>query len=257
MGRFDNRTVIITGAAGGIGLSACERFGSEGANVVAVDLAGSDLHGAVSAVEMAGGDCIAVEADVTDEAQVEHYVAVAVERLGRVDVLFNNAGVEGRVAPSEDYESDWFDFVMDVNVKGVFYGLKHTVKAMLASGGGAIVNTASVAGLAGTPGIVAYGASKHAVVGLTRTFAREYAGRGVRTNAVCPSPIDTRMWDSLVEGIGGDRADEFRKEAEMRNPMGRYGRPEEVAAVVAFLASDDASYLNGAILPVDGGARAQ
>lgn len=257
MGRFDNRVVIVTGAAGGIGLAACERFASEGAKVVAVDLASSDLDGVVRAIEGAGGEGISVATDVTDEAQVAAYVSAAEERFGRVDVLFNNAGIEGPVAGSLDYEAATFDKVIAVNVNGVFYGLKHTVPAMLRSGGGSVINTASVAGLAGTPGVIAYGASKHAVVGLTRTFAREFAGQNVRTNAVCPSPIDTRMWDALVDGYGGDNAEEFRKESEMRNPMGRYGEPSEVVGVVTFLASDDASYVNGAILPVDGGARAQ
>ncbi len=257
MSRFENRVVVVTGAAGGIGLAACELFASEGARVVAVDLESTDLHGTVSTIEGAGGEGLAVAADVTSEEEVAAYVAAAEDRFGRVDVLFNNAGIEGRVASSIETTAADFDKVMAVNVNGVFYGLKHAVPAMLRSGGGSIINTASVAGLAGTPGIVAYGASKHAVVGLTRTFAREYAGQGIRTNAVCPSPIDTRMMDSLGDMYGGDAADEYRKETEARNPMGRYGEAPEVAAVVAFLASDDASYLNGVILPVDGGARAQ
>ena len=257
MSRFEDRVVIITGAAGGIGLAACRRFVSEGAKVVAVDLGAADLVGVMSAVEEAGGEGISVAADVTIEDEVAAYVAAAEERFGRVDVLFNNAGIEGVVAGSLDTTADNFMKVMAVNVNGVFYGLKHTVPAMLRSGGGAIINTASVAGLRGTPNVVAYGASKHAVVGLTRTFASEFAGQNIRTNAICPSPINTRMWDALVDGIGGDDADGFRKMVEMQNPMGRYGEPDEVAAVVAFLASDDASYLNGAILPVDGGSQAR
>ncbi len=258
MTRFENRVVVVTGAAGGIGLAACERFASEGARVVAVDLDSTDLHAAVSVIDAAGGEGLAVGADVTDEDAVAGYIAAAEDRFGRVDVLFNNAGIEGHVASSIETSAADFDAVMAVNVNGVFYGLKHAVPAMLRSGGGSIINTASVAGLAGTPGIVAYGASKHAVVGLTKTFAREYAGQSIRTNAVCPSPIDTRMMDSLGEMYGGaDAADEFRKDTEARNPMGRYGEASEVATVVAFLASDDASYINGVIMPVDGGARAQ
>jgi 3alpha(or 20beta)-hydroxysteroid dehydrogenase len=256
MRRFEDRVIIITGAAGGIGLEACRRFASEGAKVVAVDLAGSDLQAAVDIAVEAGGEAISVEADVRSEADVAGYVAAAVEAFGRVDILFNNAGIEGPVAGTVDYREEDFERVIDINVKGVWLGIKHVVPAMLKNGKGAIINTASVAGLAGTPGIVAYGASKHAVVGLTKTAAREFAAVGIRTNAVAPSPIDTRMWDSLVDGYGGDNPEEFRKEAEARNPMGRYGDPDEVVGLVAFLASDDASYVNGAIVPVDGGARA-
>jgi 3alpha(or 20beta)-hydroxysteroid dehydrogenase len=256
MRRFEDKVVIITGAAGGIGLEACRRFASEGAKIVAVDLHGSDLAAAVDIAVAAGGEAISTEADVRVEADVAAYVATAVEAYGRVDVLFNNAGIEGPVSSTLEYDAADFDRVIDVNVKGVWLGIKHVVPAMLKNGKGAIVNTASVAGLAGTPGVVAYGASKHAVVGLTKTAAREFAALGIRTNAVAPSPVNTRMWDALVDGYGGDNPEEFRKEAEVRNPMGRYGEPDEVVGLVTFLASDDASYVNGAIVPVDGGARA-
>lgn len=251
--RFAGKNVIVTGAAGGIGLAACARLGTEGANVVAVDLASADLGPAVEAVEGAGGKVLAVGADVTVEADVQRYVQATVAEFGQVDCLFNNAGIEGPVVPTIDYTEATFDAVMGVNVKGVFFGLKHTVRAMLETGGGSIVNTASIAGLVGTPNIIAYGASKHAVVGMTKTAAREFGGQRIRTNAVCPAPIETRMWFSLVEGYGGDDAEAFDKARQAANPMGRHGQPEEVVALVLFLLSDDASYMNGAIVPVDGG----
>lgn len=256
MGRFEGRVVIVTGASGGIGSVTCRRFASEGANIVAVDLASAELDDVVKSVEAMGNEAIAVPADVREAAQVEAYVMSAMTRFGQVDVLFNNAGIEGPVASTLEYAEEDFDRVIDVNVKGVWFGMKYAIPAMLEGGGGAVVNTASLAGLAGTPGVVAYGVSKHAVVALTKTGAREFAGMGIRTNAVAPSPINTRMWDALVEGYGGDDPDAFRKAAEVRNPMGRYGDPEEVAGVVMFLASDEASYVNGSIVPVDGGLRA-
>ena len=160
------------------------------------------------------------------------------------------------VGSTLDYTEETFDSIMAVNAKGVFFGIKHAANAMLESGGGTIVNTASTAGLIGTPGIIAYGASKHAVVGMTKTAAREFAGQGIRCNAVCPSPIETRMWFALVEGYGGDDPETFDKERQAANPMGRYGKPEEVVALVLFLLSEDASYMNGAIVPVDGGSQA-
>lgn len=251
--RFAGKNVIVTGAAGGIGLAACSRLGAEGANVVAVDLPTADLTPALEAVQIGGGTGLAVGADVTIEADVEKYVQATVSEFGQVDALFNNAGIEGPVVPTVDYTEATFDAVMGVNAKGVFFGLKHTVAAMLETGGGSIVNTASIAGLVGTPNIIAYGASKHAVVGMTKTVAREFGGQNIRTNAVCPSPIETRMWFALVDGYWGDDAEEFDKARQAANPMGRHGQPEEVVALVLFLLSDDASYMNGAIIPVDGG----
>jgi len=239
--------------AGGIGLAACERFASEGATVVAVDLATTDLGAAVAAAESAGGEALAVGADVTKSDEVAGYVQAAMDNFGRVDVLFNNAGIEGTYFPMVDYPEEDFDQVIAVNVRGVWLGIKYAAPAMIAGGGGAIVNTASVAGLFGSRGISPYSASKHAVAGLTKSAALELATSGVRVNAVCPSPIETRMMRSLETFIGGENADDVRKGMAERIPAQRYGEPHEVAALVAFLASDDASYITGGLYPIDGG----
>jgi NAD(P)-dependent dehydrogenase (short-subunit alcohol dehydrogenase family) len=218
-----------------------------------VDLAGSDLAGAAAAADEAGGQAITVEADVTKASDVERYVEEAKRRFGGVDIFFNNAGIEGSVIPLTEFPEDVFDRVMAVNVKGVFLGMKVVARAMRERGGGAMVNTASVAGLRGTPGIIAYGASKHAVVGMTKSAARELAGDKIRVNAICPSPIETRMMRSLERGINPDDPDSVKQGMLAQAPLGRYGEPSEVAALVAYLCSDDASYLTGGIYVVDGG----
>jgi NAD(P)-dependent dehydrogenase (short-subunit alcohol dehydrogenase family) len=255
--RFEGKVVVITGAAGGIGKAAAERFAAEGASVVAVDLAGSALDDVVSAIEAAGSRGLAVPADVSRSSDVERYVKAAKERFGGIDAFFNNAGIEGWVGPTTQYPEDMFDKVIAVNLKGVFLGIKYVVPVMLERGGGAIVNTASVAGLSGTPSIFAYGASKHAVVGMTKSAALEFGPRGIRTNAICPSPIETRMMRALERGINPDEPESVHQQMAAGNPMGRYGEPAEVAAFVAFLCSQEASYLNGGIFPIDGGRMAR
>jgi NAD(P)-dependent dehydrogenase (short-subunit alcohol dehydrogenase family) len=255
--RFEGKVIIITGAAGGIGVAAAERFASEGANIVAVDLSGSALRETVDRVEAAGGQAIAVEADVSKAADVQRYVAQAKQRFGGVDCFFNNAGIEGWVGPSTEYPEEIFDKVLAVNVKGVWLGMKYVVPALRERGGGAIVNTASVAGLSGTPTIIAYGASKHAVIGMTKSAAIEFAPDGIRTNAVCPSPIETRMMRSLERGMNADHPEAVHTMIAQGIPMGRYGEASEVAALVAFLCSSDASFINGGIYPIDGGSRAR
>jgi NAD(P)-dependent dehydrogenase (short-subunit alcohol dehydrogenase family) len=254
--RFEGKVVLITGAAGGIGRAAAVRFAAEGARLGLVDLSRDGLRETMAAVEKAGGTGHAVEADVTRSADVARYAAAVAERWGGVDCFFNNAGILGDVRALVDYPEETFDRVLAVNVKGVWLGIKTVAPLLRARGGGVIVNTASIAGLRGSRNLVAYTASKHAVVGLTRTAALELAPAGVRVNAVCPSPIDTAMVQALEQGASPANPAAFHQRMAGTIPLRRYGQPEEVAALVAFLCSADAAYITGGIYTVDGGAMA-
>jgi NAD(P)-dependent dehydrogenase (short-subunit alcohol dehydrogenase family) len=251
--RFAGKVVVITGAAGGIGRAAALRFAGEGARVVAVDVQRPAVEETVALVRAAGGAAHAALADVTRAADFARVAEEAVVAFGGVDCLFNNAGVEGVFAPLLAYPEDAFDQVLAVNVKGVWLGIKALAPLLRARGGGAIVNTASVAGLIGTAGNGAYGASKHAVVGLTRTAARELAADGIRVNAVCPGFVDTRMM-GLIEAAASP-ADPVAARARLQAsvPLQRYAEPAEIAAFVAYLCSPDASYITGGAFAIDGG----
>lgn len=249
--RLDDKVAVITGAGGEIGRATALLLARRGAKIVAVDRDPTALEKATAGLpEDQLHTCVA---DVTDEDSVAGYVAEAIQRFGNIDVFFNNAGVEGPVHPIADYPLDAFRSVLDVNLVGVFLGLKHVSRHMLAAGSGAIVNTSSVAGLTGTAGVCAYNATKHAVIGLTRSAAAELGKSGIRVNSINPGPISSRMMSSLETGLGDGDPGGVKDALAGMIPMGRYGTPEEVATLVAFLASEDARYINGSIMTVDGG----
>ena len=248
MPELKGNVAIVTGAASGIGRAAVELFGREGAVVLAADV--QDDAGQALADELAAQDCtcVFVHADVSRESEVAAMVDLALSQYGKLDVLFNNAGIEGEQAPTADATIDNWERVIAINLKGVFLGLKHGIRAMLRNGGGSIINNASVAGMVGFQGIPAYCASKGGVIQLTRAAALEYADQGIRVNCLCPGVIDTPM----VERFTHDNPDALAQLKQLE-PVGRLGRPQEVAELALFLASDRSSFITGAIIPVDGG----
>jgi NAD(P)-dependent dehydrogenase (short-subunit alcohol dehydrogenase family) len=247
---FAGRVAVVTGGAGGIGLAAATAFATRGASVVLVDRDEERLEEACAGI---AGNVLAVTADVSVEGDVRRCVEAAVERHGQIDVLFNNAGIEGRNTPLAECPVELFDDVMAVNVRGIFLGLRHVLPVMLAAGRGAIVNTASMASFVAHPGRGPYSASKHAILGLTKAAAAEVAARGVRVNAICPGAVDTSLSRRIAADVDRARPDEAFARVLPKIPAGRYATPEEIAAVVCFLASDAASYVNGAAWLVDGG----
>jgi NAD(P)-dependent dehydrogenase (short-subunit alcohol dehydrogenase family) len=253
--RLDGKVAVVTGAAGVIGTATLHLLAERGARLVAVDRREQDLKTAIKDLP-ASAQALAVAADVTDEDEVAGYVRATVEKFGTIDVFYNNAGIEGDVKPITEYSLESFRRVLDVNVVGVFLGMKHVLPVMLKQNTGSIINTASIAGLMGSPHIAVYSASKHAVIGLTKTAAWECTGTGVRVNCVCPGLIDSRMLSAIIEGRNPGNAPVPHDKIVERIPARRLGQASEVASIVAFLASDEASYVSGSAYTVDGGRTA-
>lgn len=246
---MSNGVAIVTGGGGAIGGEACVGLAGRGFSVLVVDLNGDAAEATVKRITDAGGTASSFTADVSDPEAVEGYVAACVERYGAPTAFFNNAAFEGAIAPISDYPVDVFDRTMAINVRGVFLGMQHVIRAMR-PGGGAIVNTSSQAGVRGVSNLCAYSASKYAVVGLSNGAALEEAP-GIRVNCICPGPSDTRMMTDIsatVRELGGDPSVFVEK-----IPAGRLGRAEEIAHVAVYLLSEAPEFLTGAVINVDGG----
>lgn len=245
----ESQAIIVTGAAGGLGGRTVERLSSLGHRVLAVDL---DADRVDDTVRAGDGEVVAHAADVSESHGVAGAVEAARTRFGRLDAIFNNAAVEGPLRPIAEYSDDEFDRVMRINTRSVFLGMKHALPLFVEQGSGTILNTASTGGLVGWPGLSGYVASKHAVVGMTKAVALESATAGVRCNALCPGPMDTRMIWALGESVApGDRAEQERQ-FQATVPLGRLGEPADVARFAAWLLTECPGYLTGAILPIDG-----
>jgi NAD(P)-dependent dehydrogenase (short-subunit alcohol dehydrogenase family) len=252
-GMLDAKVVLVTGAGSGIGRAAALAVAREGAQVLVADVVEAAGHETADAINQAGGKALFARCDVARASEAEALVGAAVKAFGRLDCAFNNAGVAGKIARTADDTEENFDFIMSVNLRGVWLCMKYELLQMLKQGnGGPIVNTASAAGLVGSHGMPAYTASKHGVVGLTKTAALEYARGGIRVNAVCPGVIDTPMVGGMVNTR--PRLKDILVAAE---PIARMGMPAEIGEAVAWLLSDYASFVTGCALPVDGGMTAQ
>jgi len=247
--RLEGKSAVITGAANGIGRATAVVFAAEGARIVATDIDADGLESLRSELEATGAACATVVGDVSQDTDARRMIDAAVERYGRLDVLVANAGVIPLGSITESTAEDW-DYVMSIDGRGMFLSCKYAIEAMLETGGGAIVCLSSISGMAGQARQSTYGPAKFAASGLTKHLAVELADKGIRVNAVAPGTIRTEAVRRLPEQPGGA---EYIEEIRKHHPMGRLGEPEEVAKAIAFLASDDASFITGAILAVDGG----
>jgi len=246
MGRLDGKVALITGAGSGIGRATALVFCREGAKVAVVDYVPAGGEDTVGVITEAGGDAIFVEADVSRAADVERMVKTTVDRYGRLDIIFNHAGIQGPMGLMADLTEEGWDLVLDTNLKGVFFGCKYAIPVMLSQGGGVIINTASILGMGAMAGSTPYGVSKAGVIQLTRNVASEYAKQNIRVNCICPGLIRTPLTEPYFSAFRIDTI-----------PEGRAGQPEDIARVALFLASDDSAYVTGASVVVDGGCTAE
>lgn len=252
---FQGKTVIITGAGSGLGRAAAIQVAREKGKLALVDLNVAGLQETEKEILAVAPETeiLSLTANVANESEVQDYVAETRARFGSIDGFFNNAGIEGRQNPTEDFGSEEFGKVIDVNLNGVFYGLKHVLKTMREQGSGAVVNTASVGGIRGVGNQSGYAAAKHGVVGLTRNSAIEYGRYGIQVNAIAPGAIMTPMVEGSLKQIDPENWELVGQAFVEPNPMKRFGKPEEVGQLVAFLLSGDAGFINAAVIPIDGG----
>ena len=252
MNEFQGKVALVTGGTAGIGRAAAIAYAREGAKVVVAGRRAAEGEATVQLVRAQGGEALFVPTDVAQEAQVKNLIGRTVEQFGRLDFAFNNAGIDQQPTPLLEQTVETYDQVMDINVKGVWLSMRHEIPAMLKTGGGAIVNTSSALGLIAFPGVEVYVASKHAVIGLTKSAAVEFGKQGIRINAVLPAVIETDMYRRFV----GEKAEAIAAMAAM-HPIGRIGTPEEIADAVIWLCSSKSSFVIGHSLLVDGGFTAQ
>lgn len=253
--RYENKVIIITGAGSGLGRAAAIQLASEGAKLSLVDLNEEGLNETKDSIldSSPNTEIQLLIADVSNEEDVKRYVEATVDTFNRIDGFFNNAGIEGKQNPTEDFGSDEFQKVIDINLNGVFYGMKHVLKVMKEQGSGSILNCASVGGIRGVGNQSGYAASKHGVIGLTRNSAVEYGQYNININAIAPGAFMTAMVEGSLKQMGGDNWKEVAKEFVKPNPMKRFGDPKELGHAVAFLLSDEAKFINAQVIVMDGG----
>ena len=254
MGRLENKVSLITGAGSGIGQAIAVLFAREGSTVAVADLSPDAGRGTVQQIRSAGGAAESFQVDVSSAEQVRRAVDAVIERFGRIDILCNNAGIGVAATVVDTSEDDW-DHVMAVDLKGVFLGCKYVIPHMLRQGGGVIVNTSSVAGMVGVLNRAAYCAAKAGIIGLTKSIAMDFVAQGIRANCVCPGTVET-PWIQKILSQQPDPVAERQRMVE-RQPMGRMGKPEEIAAAALYLASDEAAFVTGTELVIDGGLTAR